>query len=159
PREPDGTPIDPEFTLEVVRDPTGCNTHPEYGLNSPNPTVSVYRRPRMAGNLRYVVSDRFGVGTYIGKNGMPSARDPETGKPVNMNLMADAREPTLRTQATSAARTHLQAKDGLTKAQLDAIERFERQLYAAQDFDWKAGSLGEEGGPSGLGVGAMAKGQ
>ena len=31
PRRTDGTPIEPEFTIEVVRDPTGCNTHPEYG--------------------------------------------------------------------------------------------------------------------------------
>ena len=34
PRDADGTRIDPEFTLEVVRDPTGCNTHPDYGLHS-----------------------------------------------------------------------------------------------------------------------------
>ena len=45
PRRADGTPVEPEFTIEVVRDPTGCNTHPEYGLTSSSPTVSVYRRP------------------------------------------------------------------------------------------------------------------
>ena len=32
PRHPDGTRIDPEFTIEVVRDPTGCNTSAEYGI-------------------------------------------------------------------------------------------------------------------------------
>ena len=37
PRDAAGQPIDPEFTLEVVRDPTGCNTHPAYGLASPAP--------------------------------------------------------------------------------------------------------------------------
>ena len=28
PQRADGTPIDPEFTIEVVRDPSGCNTDP-----------------------------------------------------------------------------------------------------------------------------------
>jgi hypothetical protein len=36
PRGEDGKPLDPEFTLEVVRDPTGCNTGAVHGLKSPN---------------------------------------------------------------------------------------------------------------------------
>ena len=56
PRRADGTPVEPEFTIEVVRDPTGCNTHPEYGLTSSSPTVSVYRRPGPVANLKYVVA-------------------------------------------------------------------------------------------------------
>src|SRR5690606_18149524 len=65
-----GRPIAPEFTLEVVRDPTGCNTHPVYGVTGERREVSVYRRPRPAANLRYVVSSRFGVTPFIGKTGM-----------------------------------------------------------------------------------------
>ena len=148
----DGTTIDPEFALEVVRDPTGCNTSEEYGLNSENPTVSVYRRPRVAANLRFVATANFGVSAFIGKNGMPAARDPETGKPVNMNIMADAREPTLRTQAQSAASGHMGFQGRLSKEQLDRIEAFERQLYVAQNYHNRAGELDEENGPSGLGV-------
>jgi hypothetical protein len=155
----DGSPIDPEFELEVVRDPTGCNTSEEYGLNSEHPMVSVYRRPRVAANLRFVATANFGVSPFIGKNGMPAARDPETGKPVNMNIMADAREPTLRTQAQSAATGHMGFEGQLSKVQLDQIEQFERQLYAAQNYHDKAGNLGEEGGPSGLGVNAMVNGR
>ena len=34
---PTASAIDPEFTLEVVRDPTGCNTHPVYGVGAPEP--------------------------------------------------------------------------------------------------------------------------
>ena len=49
---PDGKPIEPEFTIKVIKDPTGCNLHPEYGLKSRNPTISVFRRPRMAANLQ-----------------------------------------------------------------------------------------------------------
>src|SRR3954463_7002176 len=45
PQRSDGTRIDPEFTIDVVRDPSACNTDPRYGLNSPTPTISVYRRP------------------------------------------------------------------------------------------------------------------
>jgi len=159
PRAADGSRIEPQFDLEVVRDPTGCNTHPEHGLHSANPQVSVYRRPRMAANLRYVTSARFGVGRFIGKNATPSAVDPLTNQPVNMNMMADAREPTLRTQAASAAATHLQRDDALTEAQLAAIQEFELQLYAAQDSHVGAGSLAEPGGPSGLGARAMARGE
>jgi hypothetical protein len=108
PRAHDGGVIEPEFGMEVVRDPTGCNTHPEYGLTSAEPTISVYRRPRPAINLRYVTSAGFGVSAFVGKNGSLALVDPETGRPVNMNLMADAREATLKTQAQSAAATHLE---------------------------------------------------
>jgi hypothetical protein len=46
----------PEFSIEVVSDPTGCNVSPIYGLHSPHPAVSVFRRPRMAANLKYVTN-------------------------------------------------------------------------------------------------------
>src|SRR4051812_48267510 len=49
-------PKNAEFTIGEVSDPTGCNTSPVYGLSSPTPTVSVYRRPRMAANLKYVTN-------------------------------------------------------------------------------------------------------
>lgn len=154
----DGTPIAPEFELEVVRDPTGCNTHPVYGLNGERHEVSVYRRPRPAANLRYVMSSRFGVTPFIGKTGMLSAVDPETGQPVNMNMMADAREPTLKTQAQSAAQGHLELARPLTPQELDRIQRFELQLYAAQSYASAGVPLDEPGGPSGLGPRAMARG-
>jgi hypothetical protein len=159
PRSPDGSPIEPEFTLEVVRDPTGCNTHPEYGLGSTNPMVSVYRRPRPAANLRYVTHQGFGVFAFIGKNGMPAARDPETGLPSGMNLLADARQPTLKTQAVEAAVTHLQFDGVLDDARLNRIADFERQLYAAQVRDVVAGDLMEPDGPPGLGVRRLAAGR
>src|SRR5688572_32772782 len=31
PKRPDGTSIEPEFAIDVVRDPTGCNTDPVHG--------------------------------------------------------------------------------------------------------------------------------
>ena len=159
PKADDGSTIDPEFTLEVVRDPTGCNTHPQYGLSSPNPMVSVYRRPRPVANLRYVTHQKFGVFAFIGKNGLPASRDPETGLPSAMNLLADARQPTLKTQAVEAAVTHLQFDGKLDDERLGRIVGFEQQLYVAQTRNTAAGDLMEEGGPPGLGVRNVATGR
>lgn len=158
PRDERGQPITPEFTIEVVRDPTKCNSGPEYGINGTRKEISVYRRPRPAVNLRYVASSRFGSSAFIGKTGMLAAVDPETGKPVNMNMMADARESTLKTQAQSAGRTHLQMSQPLTAAQLEQIQSFELQLYGAQSWSTLGGSLNEADGPSGIGPQAMANG-
>lgn len=159
PKAADGSALDPEFTLEVVRDPTGCNTHPEYGMRSANPMVSVYRRPRPVANLRYVTHQKFGVFSFIGKNGLPASRDPETGLPSGMNLMSDARQPTLKTQAVEAAVTHLQFDGALDDARLARIVDFERQLYVAQTRHAKAGDLMEAAGPPGLGVRNVAAGR
>src|SRR5262249_38424862 len=41
-----GRPLKPDFRIEVVRDPTGCNKNPA--------SISVYRRPRAAANLQYI---------------------------------------------------------------------------------------------------------
>jgi len=154
-----GLPVEPEFTIEVVRDPTGCNLHPVYGLKSATPMVSVYRRPRPAANLKYVVAGEFGVGAFIGKNGQPAARDPETGRPLQMNMMADAREQTLKGQAIAAAVTHLQLEGGPTDRQLEQIAAFELQVYAAQRYHREAGDLTEAGGPPALGPAALARGR
>jgi hypothetical protein len=159
PKRADGSAVKPEFAIEVVRDPTGCNNSSVYGLNSPSPAVSVYRRPRPAANLKYVAADRFGVSRFIAKNGQPTERDPDTGRLVQMNMMADARELSLKTQARSAASGHLQLKGALADAQLEQIVAFESQIYAAQGFHWEAGDLTEPGGPPALGPAALARGR
>jgi hypothetical protein len=159
PKAADGSVLEPEFTLEVVRDPTGCNTHPQYGLSSPNPMVSVYRRPRPVANAKYVTHQGFGVYAFIGKSGLPASRDPETGLPSGMNLMSDARQPTLKTQAVEAAVTHLQFNGKLDDARLKRIVDFEMQVYAAQVDHGGAGDLMEPDGPPGLGVYNLLKGR
>jgi hypothetical protein len=158
PRTPDGQAIEPEFELEVVRDPTACNTHQEYGLSSARPHISVYRRPRPAINLRYVVANTFIATPFVGKSALVAPRDPQSGKPLNLNMMADAREATLASQARSAARDHLELAGELNSLQIESIEAFERQLYGAQSFSFAAGQLDEPGGPPALGPLAMAKG-
>lgn len=160
PKDEAGQPMVPQFTIEVLRDPTGCNTDARYGLDNPdNPMISVYRRPRPVINMRFVTSDKFGVTPFNLKNGMPNARDPETGDPVNMNIMADAREPTVKTQAQSAARNHLEYVGELTPEVLQQIKDFEMQLYAAQDSHARIGMLHDPEDPHGLGVDAMVNGE
>lgn len=157
PRDHDGRAIKPEFKIEVVRDPTGCNTSPVYGLNSPTPMVSVFRRPRVAGNLKYVTN---AGGVFNAKNlAMTMPLDPDTGKPVGLNFMADARELTLKTQAIDAVLGHEQGAAAPTPEQLRKIVAFESQVYVAQKSDAVGGLLQYKGGPPALGPEAMRDGQ
>jgi hypothetical protein len=149
-----GNPVAPEFTIQVVRDPTGCNTDRTYGLASAAPHVSVFRRPRVVANMKYIATS---AGPFNIKTGALMDVDPETGIPVGMNLMSDAREPTLATQARNAAREHLQARTPLTAQQLEQIVAFEQQVYVAQRASRGAGALVEANGPDGLGPEVMAK--
>lgn len=126
PESASGTPVKPEFRIEVVRDPTGCNRNPA--------VISVYRRPRVAANLQAIAI------------------------PGRVTLMADGREATLQSQATSAILTHEQASAAPTAAQLQRIEDFERQLFMAQQADISGGQLGEPGGPPLLGAENLASG-
>jgi len=157
PKAADGSSIEPEFDLEVLSDPTGCNMDPVYGLKSANPQVSVFRRPRVVANIKYVVSGYLAA--FNIKDGSPMLRDPETGQFVNMNIMADAREPTTKTQAVNAALVHLQTPLPPSDAQLRRITEFENQIYVASTFSTAGGSLVEESGPEGLGPKAMLKGK
>ena len=145
-------PRNAEFSIEVVSDPPACNTSPTYGLKSANPMVSVYRRPRMAANLKYVTNPGPAI---VLKLGALADKDPATGRPVGMNMMADAREATLTTQAHSASLGHLQAA-AVTDEQLRRIVDFERQVYVAENSDRNGGNLAEPGGPAALGPKAMA---
>jgi hypothetical protein len=126
PKTASGQVLKPDFLIEVVRDPTGCNKNPG--------SISVYRRPRVAANLQYIAL------------------------PAGETLMADGRERTLESQATSAALTHEQASTAPTRLQLRRIEEFERQLFMAQQWDVFGGLLAEPGGPPLLGADNLASG-
>jgi hypothetical protein len=151
-RVPLAVPKNAEYSIEVVSDPAKCNTSPTYGLKSATPMVSVYRRPRIAANLKYVTNAGPAI---VLKLGGLADKDPATGRPVGMNFMADAREATLTTQARSASMGHVQAS-AVTDDQLQRIVDFESQVYVAQIFDRNAGNLAESGNPASLGPKAMA---
>ena len=149
-------PPNAEFTLEAVRDPSTCNSDPVWGLKSKNPTVSVFRRPRITANLRYVTSGDAPVNS---KTGDLTDFDPDTGRHVAMNLMADARAATLQLQAIDAALTHLQAKAAPTAGQLRRILDFENKIYLAQSADRIGGLFSAPNAPDGLGPEALEHGQ
>jgi hypothetical protein len=150
PKDLTGKTIEPDFDIEVVRDPTGCNTGNEYGLTAEHPSVSVYRRPRPVSNLKYLTAIGF---PYDPKSGMPLSLDPETGKPASGNLMADSRVFTLAEQARDAMHAHLEILGRLDEKQVAEIVNFESHLFTAQQSDAVGGSLddgGAGGGPATL---------
>jgi hypothetical protein len=152
----EGRPVTPEFVIDVVSDPTGVNLDPMYGFNSAKPTISVFRRPRPVANLKYVMTPDaiFNI-----KTGELTARDPDTGEPVGMNLMADSRHLTLKQQAIAAYGDHLEGHSHLAPRDLRAIVDFESQVYVAQTVNRLGRSLVEPQGPPGLGPRAMADGR
>jgi hypothetical protein len=147
PRDAENRPIQPDFTIEVVRDPNGCNTGADYGLHAKQPNISVYRRPRPVANLKYLVAVGF---AWDPKKGMPLPRDLATGRLISGNLMADARAPTLEAQAQDAASSHLQFMGALPAQTIRAIIDFESRVFAAQQSDHVGGALDQgdaQGGP------------
>jgi cytochrome c peroxidase len=150
PRSPEGAPIEPQFTIEVVHDPSGCNLDPRYGLKAPHPMVSVFRRPRPVANLKYVTS--FGY-VFEPKNGLPLPLDPRTGLRYSGNLLADQRVRTLEEQALDALDNHLEMQGKPTDEQMRQIVSFESTLFVAQSADQRGGALtdaGAKGGPDEL---------
>jgi len=150
PVDADGKKIVPQFDIDVVRDPTGCNTSAVYGLHGKNPAVSVFRRPRPATNLKYLTAVGF---VFEPKNGFPLPIDPESGQRMSGNLLADSRAGTLKLQLLDAMRTHLETEGNLDPEQIQRILDFEAQLYTAQSVDYVGGKLddgGAHGGPETL---------
>jgi len=141
-----GRSVKPDFKLEVVRDPTGCNSG-EWGPGGKRGKVSVYRRPRPVANLKYLVAIGF---AFDPKDGMPLDIDPETGTPSNSNILADARAYSLQAQARDAMRTHLGMEKAADAATVQKIVDFELRLSTAQASDRRGGALdaaGAQGGP------------
>lgn len=152
PKPDNGKAVKPEFTIEVVSDPTGVNLDSDLGLKSKNPTISVFRRPRPVANMTYVMSPDpvFNI-----KTGTLAVTDPETGKVVGMNMMADSRHYTQKQQAIDAYFGHLEGETGLSPEQQKQIVTFENQLFMAQIQDKWGNPLAENGEPAGLGPKAM----
>lgn len=149
PKRRDGTVVTPEFGIEVVSDPAGCNLDPKYGLHSAQPRVSVYRRPRVAANLLLIDQDPWRL-AYNFKTGKSFEADLETGKLVSMNLMSDARALTLKDQAMQALRDHMEVAHP-NPATAAALADFERGIYMAQSVDRTGGSLNGPDAPEAIG--------
>ena len=142
-----GRPVTPDFTIEVVRDPQGCNSG-EYGPE--NGRISVYRRPRPLANMKYLLAVGF---AYDPKQGLALPRDPDDGSFLSGNLMADNRTVNLRLQMEDAARSHLQFMGQLPADTIARIREFELSLFTAQQTGSHGtllDSLGASGGPATL---------
>lgn len=105
--------VRPDFRIDVVSDPTGCNQNPG--------EISVYRRPRMSANLTKLIP---------GPNG-------------GAVLMADGRAPSLRDQAIDAVLVHEQATTPPEGDMLRLILDFETQVTASQHSDLRGGLLSD----------------
>jgi len=147
-----------EFTVQTVTDPNGCNTDPAYNqvINTDGTVsqiVSVYRRPLIAANLRFITD----IGANEGNlppidlvTGQPLTPDPINGGFESGNIMWDGREPTLQSQAIDATLSHAQALSIPTAAQVNQMVAFENGIFTAQIFYGGGGWLqlaGGKGGP------------
>jgi cytochrome c peroxidase len=147
PKAADGSSMTPEFTVEVLSDPTGCELNNVYGLTSPNPGISVYRRPLISTNLKFVTT----AAPVDPNTNKAQPIDPFTHLPQSGNIMWDGREPTLHSQAVDATLGHAQAVNPPTPAQVQQIVDFENAIFSAQIYDANAHSLvaaGATGGPA-----------
>lgn len=140
-----GRKVTPDFTIDVVRDPNGCNSAPGYGPDAGN--ISVYRRPRPVANMKYLLAVGF---AFDPKQGLALPRDPVTGMQMSGNIMADNRTGTLGLQMEDAARTHLAFLERLTDAEREEIRDFEMRLFVAQQSGpgGEANDAGASGGPA-----------
>jgi hypothetical protein len=131
-------PAHADFKVEVVRDPTGCNTDSVYGLASAHPVLSVFRRPRVVANLKWVLASDSGFALNAPRSaGLAAA------------LAADGRDGSLAQQAAEAMHAHEQTGRDLTAEELQQILDFESQIFVAQTSDRRGGDLTEVGGPLG----------
>ena len=124
-----------EFTVVHVANPYGCN--------DPN-TLSMYRRPLPATNLRFLSTVM-----WDGRESSPQTGTQKiTYATYPGDLMAD-----LAHQAFDATNGHAQASTPLTTQQQQEIVQLETGFSTAQAYDYRAGSLsanGATGGPSAL---------
>jgi len=142
-----GKPVTPDFRIEVVRDPNGCNSAPGYGPGAGK--LSVYRRPRPVANMKYLLAVGF---AFDPKQGFALPRDPDDGSQQSGNLLADARSGNLRLQMEDATVTHLGMLRELSPIQRAQIRSFEGSVYVAQQVGMGGAldTLGAQGGPAKL---------
>ena len=131
-------PASVEYSISLVRDPTGCalRLDPQTNLL----TASVYRRPLPAANLSFLSAVMF--------DGRETPAPLTTQSSFMANLRAD-----LAHQASDATTGHAQAPSAPSDALTQAIVDFELGLFTAQYADAQAGRLdraGATGGPVAL---------
>jgi cytochrome c peroxidase len=127
-------PATAQFTIKSVLDPYGCAivTDPISGLQ----TVSVYRRPLPATNLRFLSTVMF--------DGRETIAPLNNSATFQANLITD-----LMHQSVDATTGHAQATVPPTSEQQTDIVNFELGLFSAQFFDHRARHLNHSGARGG----------
>jgi cytochrome c peroxidase len=132
-----GAPTSPQWAyMTVTSDPYGCETSSTYGINSPSPTLSLYRRPLPATNVIYTNSQFAPFG------------------PPQVNIMWDIREPNLESQFTDATLTHAQSALSAATILADFAPQgatFQSGSFTGQTTDFIAGDLTGGDGSGALG--------
>jgi cytochrome c peroxidase len=131
-------PDDAEYSVSLVKDPTGCGLQVDPGTSLL--TASVYRRPLPAANLSFLSALMFDGRETVGPLTTPST--------FATNLRAD-----LAHQAMDATTGHAQAAAPPSDVLVAAIVDFELGLFTGQYADRGAGRLdrgGAAGGPINL---------
>ncbi|MBZ5661527.1 MAG: hypothetical protein LAO08_14065 [Acidobacteriia bacterium] len=124
-------PANAEFEVVSVNNPYGCND---------TSTLSMYRRPLPAANLRFLSTVMFD-----GRESSPQTGTQKITFVTNpSDLLFD-----LAHQAMDATLGHAQAASAPTAEQQQAIVKFEMGLSVAQIFDFKAGYLQSDGATGG----------
>lgn len=128
-------PGNAQFSVVSVENPYGCND---------TSTLSMYRRPLPATNLRFLSTVMFD-----GRESSPQTGTQKITYATNpADLLAD-----LAHQAIDATTGHAQATAPPTQQQVQDIVNFEMQLRTTQAIDFFAGPLnanGATGGPEAL---------
>ena len=125
-------PASAEFDVVGVLNPYGC---------SELSTLSLYRRPLPAANLRFLSTVMWDGR----ESSIQTGTQPITSSTNPADLIAD-----LRHQSVDATNGHAQASQPLSPEQQQAIVDFEMALSTAQVMDYQAGLLnanGATGGP------------
>jgi hypothetical protein len=131
-------PINAEYSISLVRDPTGCALRVDPSTNLL--TASVYRRPLPAANLSFLSAVMF--------DGRETVAPLTTPNTFMVNLRAD-----LAHQAIDATTGHAQASGPPSDVLVTEIVDFELGLFTGQYADNGAGRLdrgGAAGGPVNL---------
>jgi hypothetical protein len=123
-------PASADFRVVSVQNPYGCSS---------TSTLSMYRRPLPAANLRYL-----NTVMWDGRESTPAPTQKITSASYPAALLTD-----LAHQALDAVSGHAQGNIPLSDAQQQAIANFEMGLTTAQSLDFSAGSLTAQGGHGG----------
>jgi cytochrome c peroxidase len=123
-------PANAQFRVVSVQNPYGCSSAS---------TLSLYRRPLPAANLRYL-----NTVMWDGRESTGAPTEKITADNYPAALIAD-----LAHQALDAVNGHAQGTTPLTNAQQQAIASFEMGLTTAQALDFSAGPLNAHGGRGG----------